>query len=605
VGTPTATELATQPIPTAVPATASPTPTPTASASASPTPTATPTAFVPDQILDTQLLWATAQTCTAGPIVDPANSIDLAFNDLVASCGPFADGDSWTYVALQDTTFSTVAQATLEVRFYATGLTNDLLSLEVNDGLGWQEVDTFEATNPPPGSLTTLVYDLSATFGTPVQVDAAQVRFLLGQRGPLDSVTLSLDEAALRIVDVVVPPTPFPPLPTPTAPPPEPTEIPGPGDPHVDYDSTTASCAGCHRAHTSPGRVLRQAWPEEDLCFYCHTAGGPGTDVQGAFVNYANTLTRFFKHDVAATAGVHYPGEGVGDDFGGGNRHVECEDCHEPHEATRGPAPAPMLQREMHFRSGVDPAWTAPGAPASFAWLPQAEREYQVCFKCHSSFTTLPSYLPDGWDGTAYVADGLSKLTSSDPSQIADSRDLAQEFNPYQASFHPVIAVGRNQTIPAGSFVSGWSQSSMTYCSDCHTNANAATEGNGPHGSPHLHLLDGGSDYSTVYASGSRVDSGEICFKCHDYDAYVSGLNPATNFDHERHLNNNRGTTCYTCHDSHGSEQLHLLNFEAAVITFLDGRDSQTAWYRDSSGQAGCYLECHGRRHDPATYTSP
>jgi predicted CXXCH cytochrome family protein len=566
----------------------------------------TPRPVVPGQIQDTELLWGTAQTCTAGPIVDPANSIDLAFNDLVASCGPFADGDSWTYVALQDTTFSTVAQVTLEVRFYATGLTNDLLSLEVNDGLGWQTVDAFEAAKPPPGSLTTLAYDLSATFGTPAQVDAAQVRFVVSQRGPVDSITLFLDEAVLRIVDVLPTPTPFPPMPTPTAPPPEPTQIPGPGDPHVSYDPATASCAGCHRAHTSFGLVLRRAWPEEDLCFDCHTAGGSGTDVQGAFLNYVNTQTGLFKHDVAATAGIHHPGEGSGTDFGGSNRHVECEDCHEPHEATRGPAPAPMVQREMHFRSGVDPAWVGPGSPTSFLWLPQAQREYQVCFKCHSSFTALPDYLPDGWDGTGYVADGLPKLTSSDPEQIVDSRDLAGEFNPYHASFHPVVTLGRNQSIPASSFVNGWSQSSMTYCSDCHTNANAATEGSGPHGSPRLHLLDGGANYSTVYNSGSRVDSQEICFKCHDYDVYVTGLDPATNFpEHERHLNNNRGTTCYTCHDSHGSEQLHLLNFDASVMTFLNGRDSQSAWYLTGIGQAGCYLECHGRRHDPATYTLP
>ena len=46
-----------------------------------------------------------------------------------------------------------------------------------------------------------------------------------------------------------------PPLPTPTLPPPLPTEVPGSGNPHGDFAVTTSSCAGCHRAHSSQGRL--------------------------------------------------------------------------------------------------------------------------------------------------------------------------------------------------------------------------------------------------------------------------------------------------------------------------------------------------------------
>lgn len=595
--------------------TSSPTPTPTylsASATITSSPPPIATAAPPSRLIDTPYdesimasegLWGTAQDCTAGAIVDPANSIDLAFNDLVALCGPFADGDAWTYVAVQDTTFATVARATLEVRFSITGLTNDDVNLQADNGLGWQTIATFGPSAPPPGSLATLTYEVSDLFTDPTQINAAQVRFLVSARVAADPIMIYLDEVRLNVADVIPTPTPLPPLPTPTAPPPAPTEVPVEGDPHVDYTATTYSCAGCHRTHTASGLVLRQTWPEENVCFGCHNSAGPGTDVQLAFTSYTNTGTRFFKHDVAITNGIHQAGEMDGGGFGGSSRHVECEDCHEPHEATRGATIAPMLKRETNEGSGVDPVWTESGAPLSFVWLSQAEREYQICFKCHSTFTTLPSYIPDGWDGNAYVPDGLPKLTSAG-SQVPDSRDMAQEFNPYQASFHPVVTQGRNQSIPSASFVNGWSQSSMTYCTDCHSNANAATEGLGPHGSPRLHILDGQAEYSTVSSSGSRVDSQELCFKCHDYNTYVTGLNMFSNFsDHRRHLNNNQGTTCYTCHDTHGSEQLHLINFDASVMTFLDGRNSQTAWYLDASGQAGCYLVCHGRRHDPLTYT--
>jgi len=407
---------------------------------------------------------------------------------------------------------------------------------------------------------------------------------------------------------------------TPTAPPPAPTDVPGDDDPHVNYTATTFSCAACHQAHTASGIVLRHTWPEENLCFGCHTSGGPGTDVQPAFAG-TNTTTRFFKHDVAATNGVHRVDETTGTDFA--NRHVECEDCHEPHEATRGPAGAPMLQREMNYTSGVDPMWAAPGPPVPdlFVWLPQAEREYQVCFKCHSTFTTLPTYTPDGWDGTQYVADGLRKLTSTETGQVLDNRDLAQEFNPYNTSFHPVVAPGQNLSIPAASFVTGWSQTSMVYCTDCHTNAGVAGA-EGPHGSPRLHLLDGQENYTTVMTGIVPPDQDqELCFKCHDAATYLDSTNANTgntNFYrisgdrnlHGTHMTraSGRAATCYSCHDTHGSEQEHLLNFEVApgVLDLWPGYDSQSAWH-DVSGtiQIECAIICHGRSHSSPGFRYP
>ncbi len=404
---------------------------------------------------------------------------------------------------------------------------------------------------------------------------------------------------------------------TPIAPPPAPTDVPGPDDPHVNYTAYTSSCAGCHRGHTANGIVLRHTWPEENLCFACHAAAGPGVDVESAFTG-ANTATRFFEHDVAATNGVHRIGQTDSADFGGANRHVECEDCHEPHEATRGPADAPMIQREMNYASGVDPMWAAPGPPdpALFVWLPQAEREYQVCFKCHSSFTALPTYIPDGWDGEQYVADGLQKLTSVDPDQIPDSRDLAQEFNPFNTSFHPVVAPGQNLSIPVASFVTGWAPDSMVYCTDCHTNAGAG--GTGPHGSPRLHLLDEQRDYTTVM-TGDEPDNQdqEICFKCHDADTYLdSTYDGNTNFYrssgnrnlHGTHMTRSAGraATCYSCHDTHGSEQEHLLNFEVnpGTLDLWAGYDSQSAWQVNGT-QTECALTCHGRSHNMSNFRYP
>ncbi|MCI0519680.1 MAG: S8 family serine peptidase [Chloroflexi bacterium] len=402
----------------------------------------------------------------------------------------------------------------------------------------------------------------------------------------------------------------YPMLPTAILPPPQPTATPVPGDPHVHYDADTDSCAGCHRAHTAVGQTLRDAWPEEQLCFSCHSAGGTGSNVQGAFTSYTNSATAFYKHDIAASSAVHVTGESAAANFGEANRHVECEDCHEAHEAARGFTLPPSIPYEMNWVSGVDPDWTLAGEPPAYTWLPHAEREYQPCFKCHSGFAALPAYLPSGWNGNAVVANGLRKLTSAAATQILDSRNLAQEFNPNNSSFHPLAAVGRNQSIPPGSFVAPWSQTSLVYCSDCHYNANQATQGAGPHGSPRLHLLGGANDYTTV-DNNIQPASGEICFNCHQYNTYVNNGAAANTLFRDGGTNlhnlhaNGENAPCYVCHDTHGSEQLHLINFDVSVVTVSGvNRNSQNAW-EFTGGSGTCFIACHGQGHGAGLSYTP
>jgi len=403
----------------------------------------------------------------------------------------------------------------------------------------------------------------------------------------------------------------FPNLPTATLVAVAPTSTPRPNDPHVTYNPLTDSCAACHRPHSAVGPDLRGSWAEEQVCFTCHTANNPigATNVQSAFISPPqNNNTAIYRHNVSMANGVHQINENNPGSFTSGNRHVECEDCHEPHEATRGPASAPAIPLVMIAVSGADPNWSGVGAPGSYNWLPQASREYQICFKCHSSYTSLPNYIPDGWNGSALVANGLGKLTSTDPNQVQDNRDLAQEFNPYNASFHPLAAQGRNQSIPAASFVNGWSQSNLVYCSSCHNNPNAVSQGLGPHGSPLLHILLGTTNYTSV--DGRVPASGEVCFNCHSYNTYVTlSSTTNTNFrkggDNLHRLHASENATCYTCHDTHGSEQLHLINFNAAYVSPLNGTNSQSAWVEITSGNGGggCFITCHNKIHNPLTYT--
>jgi predicted CXXCH cytochrome family protein len=407
------------------------------------------------------------------------------------------------------------------------------------------------------------------------------------------------------------------------------TATPQAAEPHNSVImATTDLCATCHRGHTAKSMSLRNNTGEEKVCFACHTSGGTGTNVQPAFTSVSNTVTRFFSHPVSNTVNIHNPEEIAGGSFGGGNRHVECEDCHAPHSSSRSIAtnPAPMIQQEMYDSTGVDPVWSVAGAPNSYTWLPKAEREYQVCFKCHSSYTvSLPTFASDGygWDGSSptagFVANGLGKLGNSSGAQIADSRDLAREFNSYQVSFHPVAALGRNRNMPAGSFVSGWSQDSIVACSDCHTNNTPASGANGPHGSALLHILDGSFNYITrtdtaLDCTGGACapihNAGELCFKCHQYNTYAASVNPATTTRFRRgtenlHVFHNFGS-CYTCHDTHGSEQDRLINFDTTIVTIDPGHTSQDAWQFNSATNTGtCAVACHGANHSQTESYNP
>ncbi|MEI6576696.1 MAG: cytochrome c3 family protein [Bacteroidota bacterium] len=358
---------------------------------------------------------------------------------------------------------------------------------------------------------------------------------------------------------------------------------------------------------------------EEGFCINCHGAAGLATvKVHLAFSSYTNTTTNFYKHDPNATYRKHNYNEAAGSAFGGTNRHIECVDCHNPHAAVAGTATAPVLLPTLIGASGVEPVYgasnTSPGAPTGFTWMPSVTQEYQVCMKCHSSFTTLPTYLPGGYQNGALVADGLKKLTTGGTnSQIADSRDMAQEYNPNNQSYHPVMAAGKNLNINATAFQAGYTYTSRIYCSDCHSNSSSATagHGNGPHGSANLHILDAGPTAAVQYDSynSSNSNTNEICNKCHTTAGYYTG-NTGSRFSY--HNYHTTKTDCYTCHDSHGSEQFHLFNFsrnETGNISAFGTAPNNTSQsgFVHVAGTATntCFVTCHGTSHGAGKSYNP
>lgn len=314
-------------------------------------------------------------------------------------------------------------------------------------------------------------------------------------------------------------------------------------------------------APLSPDSVSEQ----EGFCYNCHDGSPASTDVQAEFQKGTNTATQIFHHPVNNT---QQPA----------GRPVECTDCHNPHRA-RADAAAPTAPTASNRLLGVSRVAVTNGAagtvptytfrPATDATTP---REYELCFKCHSSYVTQP----------------------------AGQTNLAVVLNPANPSYHPVEAAGKNTNVNANAFVNGWTAARTMYCTDCHTSDNAAVRG--PHGSVNRYILK--RPY-TASSSSRTMSSGESCFDCHNFDTYAndnasntvkgySRFNPPT-FDrgHTFHVDD-RNRPCYACHATHGSAtRPHLI---------VTGRNPGLNNYTETANGGSCSPTCHGQENYTINY---
>jgi predicted CXXCH cytochrome family protein len=358
---------------------------------------------------------------------------------------------------------------------------------------------------------------------------------------------------------------------------------PGPSPPPRTEAGATGKCLNCHDPHgweDAKGLVPMLAiGREEVLCLTCHD-GSP------AATNIDVDLRKAFRHPVGDYTGRHAgPTESRPTDFAAApanNRHSECADCHNPHIAAPdrpGPATGTNLARVNLGVGRVLVQNGGPGVPPAFTFAPGADTltapvaEYQLCFKCHSSWTTQPT----------------------------GQTDLALALNPANASYHPVEATGRDLDISPGSFVPGWSASSLTRCGDCH-GSDFDGGARGPHGSSNRYIL------RRPYVASSLprdMATDEICFSCHSYDVYAndkasdpvlvqSRFNPpGEGKGHAFHVGK-MSVPCYACHVTHGSpNRSHLI---------VTGRSPGLVSFTATPSGGTCQPSCHGSRSYSINY---
>lgn len=333
--------------------------------------------------------------------------------------------------------------------------------------------------------------------------------------------------------------------------------------PHTSGKTVAANgCENCHAPHAAGTKShLLNFAKAEDNCLICHSGSVAAKNVAGEF-NKASS------HGATSFAALHDSTLGPMKAI---DQRVSCVDCHSPHGTTTAAANAAEV-------SGATA--DVPGVNAAGANIKNAAHEYEVCFRCHASSTAVAN----------------TKI-----GRQFNQANTRLQFNPANASYHPVIAAAKSVRVP--SLLSTWTAPQVR-CTDCHNNDQGpGVKGpgpNGPHGSRYFPLLE--RNLAQVDFQPESANTYALCYKCHSRSSILADESfKATDSQgqphgHRFHIVDQRAA-CTTCHDSHGVQQnKNLINFNTAYVT--PSARGQLQYVSLGGGNAACLLTCHGKNHE-------
>ncbi len=335
---------------------------------------------------------------------------------------------------------------------------------------------------------------------------------------------------------------------------------------HTPYTTVAENgCENCHNPHNAGGHsFITNYFSEEANCLDCHNGNASGTNIEAE-------LNKTYTHNVYNYTQVHDPQENALTTV----QHVECVDCHNPHAARSAAASPPNASGFIQNTIGID---------SEGSMITNITYQYEQCYRCH--------------------ADSPAKPAGSISRQI-EQNNVRLEFDLNNPSFHPVEGPGVNVNVP--SLISPYTESSVIYCTECHAGDGAGSPA-GPHGSIYPQILK--YRYETADNTPESYQAYELCYQCHDRNVII---NTDTNFGNDVHRKHIEGedTPCSACHDPHGisgsqgnsTNNTHLINFDLSIVSPPRGGMGGNLEFVDDGNFTGrCYLECHGRNHNPRNY---
>ena len=337
---------------------------------------------------------------------------------------------------------------------------------------------------------------------------------------------------------------------------------------HEASNMVTAGCRACHAGSDMSRSIL-------NTCYQCH---GDMHDLDKAEkkeilspfykasksmgeISMKRKLEKPYRHPIGESKGVHNAYEEMPETFSGAERHVECVDCHSPHYMR---ADRKFAGLKGVTKNGISGVWV--------------RAEYEICFNCHSDSYNLP----------------------------VDQTNKRVEFAETNPSYHPVIAEGKNSFVPSlikpytEKYTSAGDVSRIT-CSDCHNNDDKRGL-QGPHASKYPAIL--ARNYSISDKVDESPQSYDLCYGCHKRSSVLGDISFKY---HSLHIKGDivksiRGTSCFTCHDAHGStENTHLIRFNRDVV-FSNPSTMELAFVDKGEFKGECSLLCHDVNHNPKSY---